>query len=211
MVFCDTSIALGLSGLDWLYLKDNRLGTGMTAIIFYATTDGHTKKIAQAIAADWQGDAFVEPIERLPEHCNKYQINKVVIGASIRYGHYQQSLFDIVSTHRQWLARQQSAFFSVSLTARKPGKNDPASSLQIRKLLTRTGWNPDHITMFAGQLCYPNYRYWDRQMIRLIMTLTGGCNDGISTIDYTDWQQVRRFAKTVSGLYQTAAQISHVG
>ncbi|MEJ2075150.1 MAG: flavodoxin domain-containing protein [Reinekea sp.] len=86
------------------------------------------------------------------------------------------------------------------MTARKPGKDDPARSSYVQKFLKRSHWNPDHIAMFAGKLSYPAYRFWDKQMIRLIMTMTGGCNDGVSTIEYTNWNEVHRFSQTISGL-----------
>jgi menaquinone-dependent protoporphyrinogen oxidase len=37
-------------------------------------------------------------------------------------------------------------------------------------------------------------------MIQMIMKMTDGCSDGTSVIEYTDWAEVERFAKTVSGL-----------
>ena len=172
----------------------------MATVIFYSTTDGQTKKIAETLAKDWLGPVEVVPSFELHKYVNRADIDTVVIGASIRYGHYNHALIHDIQTHVEWLNGVQSAFFSVNLTARKPGKDDPAKSPYVQKFLKKTGWIPDHLAMFAGQLAYPRYRFWDKQMIRLIMKLTGGCTDGISTIEYTNWNEVFRFAKTISGL-----------
>jgi menaquinone-dependent protoporphyrinogen oxidase len=48
--------------------------------------------------------------------------------------------------------------------------------------------------VFAGKLDYPRYRWFDRQMIRLIMALTGGPTDPTTVVDYTDWAAVDGFA-----------------
>lgn len=172
----------------------------MTAIIFYSTTDGHTKKVAETMAKDWQGSVEVAEFSRFKEFVARPEVHTVVIGASIRYGHFNKEMIHTIRDHRDWLNSIQSAFFSVNLTARKPGKDDPAKSPYIQKFLKETHWLPDQIAMFAGRLAYPKYRFWDKQMIRFIMKLTGGCADGKSTIEYTNWNEVKRFSKTVSGL-----------
>ena len=172
----------------------------MSAVIFYSTTDGQTKKIAEKMAVEWSGEVEVQAIERLPRYLNKANLNQVVIGASIRYGHYHKDVVDLVRANVNWLEAKNAAFFSVNLTARKPEKQDPADSAYIQRFLKKTGWMPNQIAMFAGKLCYPKYSFLDRQMIRMIMKMTGGCADGTSTIEYTNWDEVTRFAKTVSGL-----------
>jgi len=172
----------------------------MTTLIFYASTDGHTLKIAETMAKDWSGPVSVVPFQDFEKYKNQADVTTVVIGASIRYGHFNKELMDLIKENEEWLNSIQSAFFSVNLTARKPGKDDPAKSPYINKFLKKTGWLPDHLAMFAGQLCYPKYRFWDKQMIRFIMKMTGGCTDGTSTIEYTNWKEVFRFSKTISGL-----------
>jgi menaquinone-dependent protoporphyrinogen oxidase len=171
----------------------------MLTLIIYSTVDGHTRKIAEAIAGDWQGgEVEVIPFQNFETYSRREQVTGVVIGSSIRYGHYNKDLISLIKKHRDWLASIDSSFFSVNLTARKPGKDDPATSSYIKKFLNKTGWVPDHIAMFAGQLAYPKYRFIDKQMIRLIMKITGGCTDGVSTIEYTDWDKVACFARAMS-------------
>jgi menaquinone-dependent protoporphyrinogen oxidase len=172
----------------------------MKTIIFYSTTDGHTKTIAESMAKNWDGSADVVPFELFHEYVNSPEVETVIVGASIRYGHFNRELVKVLKSNEQWLNSIQSGFFSVNLTARKPGKDDPGNSPYIQKFLKSTGWVPDHLAMFAGKLSYPKYRFWDKQMIRFIMKITGGCADGKSTIDYTNWNEVLRFSKTISGL-----------
>lgn len=56
------------------------------------------------------------------------------------------------------------------------------------------------VAVFAGKLDYPRYGFWDRQMIRLIMWMTGGPTDPHAVVDYTDWQQVEAFGQAVAAL-----------
>lgn len=49
--------------------------------------------------------------------------------------------------------------------------------------------------VFAGALRYPRYRWFDKVMIQLIMRMTGGETDTRKEVEYTDWQQVAKFAE----------------
>jgi menaquinone-dependent protoporphyrinogen oxidase len=170
----------------------------MTSLIFYSSTDGHTRKIAETLAQDWQGPVHVAPLADFDSWQGDERIRCVVIGASIRYGHFQDELLNTVSQHKAWLNGRKSAFFGVNLTARKPGRADPATSPYLQRFLRTSAWQPDHLALFAGKLNYPIYGFFDKHMIRLIMKMTGGCADGTSTIEYTDWHAVTRFAKAIS-------------
>jgi menaquinone-dependent protoporphyrinogen oxidase len=54
--------------------------------------------------------------------------------------------------------------------------------------------------VFAGKLDYPRYGFWDRQIIRFIMLLTKGPTDPRAVVEFTDWHEVERFARTVSDM-----------
>ncbi len=170
----------------------------MSTLIVYSTTDGHTKKISELIAQDLKDEVKVLSLDEFKNFRDYDGIDLVIFGASIRYGHYNKELVRIVKANLNWIQSIRSVFFSVNLTARKPGKNDPDKSQYVQRFLGLTQWKPDQIAMFAGVLDYSKYRFIDRQMIRLIMKITGGCTDGKSTIEYTDWEHVHRFAASLS-------------
>ena len=52
--------------------------------------------------------------------------------------------------------------------------------------------------MFAGKLDYPRYDFWDRIVIQLIMRITKGPTDPTTTVEYTDWQKVEEFGRSIS-------------
>jgi menaquinone-dependent protoporphyrinogen oxidase len=105
-----------------------------------------------------------------------------------------------VERHRARLARRPSAFFSVNLVARKPGKDTAASNPYVRAFLRRTAWMPTEQAVFAGRVDYPRYRFVDRQVIRFIMWLTDGPTDPGVRIEYTDWAAVDAFARRIAAL-----------
>lgn len=170
----------------------------MRTLILYSTIDGQTRKIADRIAESIEGAVDVVNVADFERYEDKSQVSRLVIGTAIRYGRVHRSMQRFVIEQAEWLSQMRPSFFLVNLTARKPEKRDPAQNRPLQKFLLQTGLQPERLVLFAGKLDYPNYRFWDKQCIRFIMTLTDGCNDGISTIEYTDWDAVADFARQIS-------------
>lgn len=170
-------------------------------LIAYSTVDGHTLKICgrlkQMLEQLGHSVELVE-IGKAPD-VDAAAFDRIVIGASIRYGKHRPDVYRFIAANRAALERKPSAFFSVNIVARKAGKNTPDTNPYIREFRRMTTWVPGEVAVFAGKLDYPRYRLMDRQVIRLIMWLTGGPTDPTACIDFTDWQAVERFARRLAG------------
>ena len=171
-------------------------------LILYSTTDGHTLKISQRLqkVIAEQGYAVdVMPIDA-GEHENLEAFDKIVIGASIRYAKHQKRVYHFIDRHRKSMESRPNAFFSVNLVARKPGRDQLDSNPYVKKFLRQIAWQPHHVAIFAGKLNYPIYNWLDRNIIRLIMRLTGGPTDPDTVMEFTDWQKVDAFGLLVSDM-----------
>lgn len=169
-------------------------------LIVYSTTDGHTKRICEKLARVIEGaahEADVVPIENAG-HLDMTGFDKIVLGASIRYGKHSPRVYDFVGRHQALLDEKPNAFFSVNVVARKPDKNNPATNPYLKKFLGQISWQPKVVAVFAGKIDYPRYRFWDRQMIRLIMWMTKGPTDRHAVIEFTDWKRVQAFGELVA-------------
>ncbi|GAA4652337.1 menaquinone-dependent protoporphyrinogen IX dehydrogenase [Kistimonas scapharcae] len=166
-------------------------------LLLYASHDGQTKKIAQAIAAELSQQGLIVQCQSINENAvvNLNHYNSVLIGSPIRYGHHLPEVFDFIRQHESFLNTHTSGFFSVNLTARKPEKNRPETNPYLQKFLSKITWKPGFTGVMAGSLLYSRYRWFDRVMIQLIMKMTGGNTDASKDIEYTDWTAVRQFAQ----------------
>lgn len=173
----------------------------MSTVIFYLTRDGQTKKIAEQIAQQLPDTPQIISLrEQQPTAEQLRQFDRIIIGASIRYGHFDPILEKFIQQHSKLLNEKKSAFFSVNLTARKANRNTPETNTYTRKLLQRIHWQPQLVDVFAGALRYPRYRWFDRVMIRFIMKITGGETDTSKEYEYTDWRKVSQFADKIRKL-----------
>lgn len=171
-------------------------------LLAYSTTDGHTLHICERLqfvmTALGQRVTLVPLAQAAALDLNTFE--RIVIGASIRYGHHQPQVAQFIAQHQAVLQSRPSAFFSVNIVARKPDKNQPDTNPYLKKFLRQITWKPALLAVFAGRLNYPALGWFDRQMIRLIMLITHGPTDPTGVFEFTDWAQVEAFAHAVCDL-----------
>jgi menaquinone-dependent protoporphyrinogen oxidase len=177
--------------------------TAMASVILvYSTTDGHTRKICERLrdVIERQGHKV-----RLAELTSAAAIDlapydRIVIGASIRYGKHQPAVAEFVERNAATLRSKPSAFFSVNAVARKPEKRDPETNPYVRKFLKSISWKPPLIGIFAGKIDYPMYGFVDKTMIRFIMWMTKGPTDPNGSFEFTDWDAVDAFGHKIGAM-----------
>ena len=167
-----------------------------SSLIIYSSIDGHTKAICEHII-NFSNDKNLVKIISLNDvsEINLSDFNKIVIGASIRYGKHSKQLYKFIDTHKDMLDKKESTFFSVNVVARKPEKNTPATNPYIKKFLKISKWKPKKIEVFAGKVDYPKYNFVDKYIIKFIMLITNGPTDTSQSYEFTDWSKVEVFAK----------------
>jgi menaquinone-dependent protoporphyrinogen oxidase len=168
-------------------------------LITYSTTDGHTRKICQRL----QGivEALNNRVTVISVHeastIDLDSFDKLVIGASIRYGKHSPEVYEFIKIHTRILDTKPNAFFTVNVVARKPEKNTPGTNPYLKKFLKQIPWKPKVLGVFAGRINYQLYGPLDRFMIRLIMWITKGPTDPGTDIEFTDWDKVDAFGRVI--------------
>jgi len=168
-------------------------------LIIYSSTDGHTKTICERILNFLNNGNEIKIISL--DEVTKFDLsafNKIIIGASIRYGKHSKKLYKFITLNKNILDQKQSIFFSVNVVARKSEKNTPETNPYIKKFLKISNWEPKKIGVFAGKVDYPNYSFFDKYVIKFIMFLTNGPTDTSKSYEFTDWSKVDEFAKEIS-------------
>ena len=165
-------------------------------LIIYSSTDGHTKTICRRLTnfLKYNGEIKITSLKEVKKF-DLSEFNKIIIGASIRYGKHSRELYKFVDLNKDVLNQKQSVFFSVNVVARKPEKSMPETNPYIKKFLKISKWKPKKIGVFAGKVDYPNYGFFDKYIIKLIMFITNGPTDTSQCYEFTDWSKVDQFAK----------------
>jgi menaquinone-dependent protoporphyrinogen oxidase len=167
-------------------------------LVLYASTHGHTAKIAARIAATLEHDGATVDLQQL--HGNESRLapqdyDAVILGASIHAGHHQRALVKWAEQHHTALGLTPSAFFSVCLTAADDTDESRAATRgYLDDFVERTGWTPGDSATFAGAVQYREYDVATRTLMRLLMRRMHHPTDTSQDYDYTDWDAVDRWA-----------------
>jgi menaquinone-dependent protoporphyrinogen oxidase len=167
------------------------------ALILYASTHGHTAKIAARIAQVMRDDGAsvdIHDMASAPERVAA-AYRTLILGGSIHGGHHQHELIAWAKRHAVTLNARPSAFFSVCLTAADDDEESRAATRgYLDDVEDETGWMPTTRTTFAGALQYREYDFAIRLVMRLLMHRGRHPTDVTRDYDYTDWGAVDRFA-----------------
>lgn len=171
--------------------------------VFYASTEGQTRRIAERVAERLRGCGLASGAIDVsgPEAAtiDWRRVHGAVVGASLHIGRHQASAARFVKAHLAGLNAVPSAFFSVSLAAasRDPAEVDAARTIAAG-FLSATGWHPATMVCFAGRLAYTQYGFVKRQLMTWIARKEGGATDVSRDWEYTDWDAVDRFADALA-------------
>jgi menaquinone-dependent protoporphyrinogen oxidase len=182
-------------------------------LIVYGTTDGHTRKIAQVLAEDLR--AHCCSVDILDAGCSQWRrspegYDGVIVAASVHIGDYQRAVNRWVRAHAPMLNTMPTAFLSVCLAVLE---KDPAARQEISRImnrfLARGGWRPTITKLVAGAVLYTRYGWLKRRMMKRIVAKAGGDTDTTRDFEYTDWNELRDFARGFAEV--TARQPALVG
>ena len=174
-----------------------------TILVTYASTHGHTGKVAARLAAAAEAaGASVELLEVAnATHVDPSDYDAVVVGSSIHAGKHQREIVEWATAHRAALNALPSAFFTVCLTAAEDTEESrAATTTYLDDFLGATGWTPATTATFAGALQYREYDFMTRLLMRLLMRKGGHPTDASRDYDYTDWDAVQEFGRACAAL-----------
>ncbi len=181
-------------------------------LIVYGSTDGQTAKIASRIAETLRASLFeVELCDIRGGAPNLKGATAVLVGGSMRFGHYQREIESFCRKHRVALDQVPNAFFAVSMSAAREGERSKAEVVNsIERFIQATGWTPRQRVPFAGAITWSRYGLGTKLlMLMLLKMLKATETDTSRDYELTDWNKVvafaREFAASLGGPKSAAA------
>jgi menaquinone-dependent protoporphyrinogen oxidase len=175
-------------------------------LVIYGTTDGHTARIARELGVALSSAGADVEVQRAcrsflammrrpdPALPGPEGYDGVIVAASLRAGRFQAPVRQWIRCHAAKLAAVPGAFLPVCLMVRNP-KAAPTLAAIVSRFLDGCGWHPGVVKPIAGALLYTRYPRLTRWMMRRIAARTGNDTDTSRDHVYTDWDDVRRFAR----------------
>jgi menaquinone-dependent protoporphyrinogen oxidase len=178
----------------------------MKFLIAYGTSEGQTRKIAEAAAVHLHdlghdghlfdtassrryGHQFDTVSSPMDLHMDSY--DRIVVAGSVHHRRHQESVEVFIMANFSELQKKPTLFLSVSLSAAFAEGMKEAWSY-VRAFLASTGWKPTRSVVVAGALRYAEYDYFKQQIIEHIV-LKGRASDApVGDYEFTDWKALFR-------------------
>jgi menaquinone-dependent protoporphyrinogen oxidase len=171
-------------------------------LLVYATREGQTRKIAEFLASELTtrgADVMLVNAadQAAAQGVNPADYDKVVLGASMHAGHIEKELLGYIKTHQAILQSKSCPFFLVLMAAATEDRQQRARELQEAEQMVRKqvpmALGP--MELIAGALSYTRYNWFIKWTMKRISAKYGGATDTSRDHEYTDWEQVRRYAE----------------
>jgi len=182
----------------------------MEIVIFFATREGQSSKIAERIARDLRAGAtevVVLDVKRLHSALDWSLYASVFVVASVHAGRHEPEMIRFVRRYRHELERLRAIFMSVSLSeagaedVRVPAERRRRSAADVQQMIDRfvkdTGWQPERTSPVAGALTYSRYNVLVRFVMKWIARRQGAPTDTSRDYEFTDWPALDRFVDEV--------------
>jgi menaquinone-dependent protoporphyrinogen oxidase len=169
-------------------------------VIVYATREGHTRKIAEHVAANLGRHGFGTSVKNVCDEIAKIDLSRysaAILAASVHLGKHEREMVRYVKEHLAELDCMPNAFLSVTLSEAGVERHGQSHEVRMRceagvrevidKFVKETGWHPTHVKAIAGALPYTKYNPLVRFVMKWIAKSEGGHTDTSRDYDYTDW------------------------
>jgi menaquinone-dependent protoporphyrinogen oxidase len=183
----------------------------MRAVVLYATREGHTRRIAEHIAAALRSHGVEIDLHdvRAPRlSIDWLRYDWACIAASVHAGHHEPEMIAFVNRHQQALERLHAAFLSVTLSeagaedVRAPTESRERAAADAQRMIDvfvrETGWRPARVLPVAGALAYSQYNFIIRFVMKRIARKAGAPTDTSRDYEFTDWSTLDAFINEVA-------------
>jgi menaquinone-dependent protoporphyrinogen oxidase len=163
--------------------------------IAYATVEGQTRRIAEAVAATVRAAGHrPELIEAHPgERFWLDEADAAILCAPVHGGRYPPEFEALASDWAERLDRIPSAFVSVTLAILGDAAERKEAEGYAEAFEDHTGWRPRRVHHAAGALRYSAYDFLKRWIMRRVAHDKGIASDADQ--EFTDWPALEAFVR----------------
>lgn len=162
----------------------------MKVLIAYGTTEGQTRKIAEAVAAqisELGHDFELFDTSGLKGDLHPESFDKIIIAGSVHEQQHQKAVEIFVAVNLKKLQTKPTMFLSVSLAA---AFEDGLADAQgyVDSFFGNVGWRPAQSLLVAGAVRHGEYGYYKEQILNHVVLEHRNLDDPESDHEFTDWK-----------------------
>lgn len=170
--------------------------------VFYATTHGQTRRIAERLASTFRGQGFTScafDMAQPEAQTVDWMHARAAIGvASLHVQKHQRVAATFCRKSAHYLNGRPSVFLSVSLAIASADAKERSEAARIaHEFVNKAGWRPTKVICLAGRLAYTQYGWLTRIVMKRIARRHGQPTDTTRDYEFTNWVEVAHVADDV--------------
>ena len=161
----------------------------MNVLIAYATTEGHTEKIARFIEVVLSGEGISAELNNVGELSGGQSVSsfdKVIVAGSVHSAKHQADIENYVFAHRDQLNEIPVLFLSVSLAAAFEDNLQDAEEY-VDTFKQATNWEPTRHLLAAGAIKPGEYGWFEESKLMEGDLASHLTEDLQEEREFTDW------------------------
>jgi len=176
-------------------------------LIAYATTEGHTRKIAtRAADAAERAGALVDMVDLTDGDVDPRGYDGAILAGSVHIGRHQTALTHFLRHRLAHLVAMPTALISVSLSAAGDAEDLGHARECVDRLIAETGWTPGAVHLAAGAFRFTQYDWFRGFAMSMIARRKGVAVDRHQDLELTDWEALSAFVRGFVRTLQATAE-----
>ena len=162
----------------------------MKVLIAYGTTEGHTRKIVDAVKKkllQLNHEVKVFDTSGLMGELDLSAFDAIIVAGSVHDSRHQESVEIFLIAKRELLKSKPTMFISVSLAAAFDD-GMPDAQAYVDDLYDRVEWRPTQSLLVAGALRHDQYGFYREQFIEHVVLKDRELEHPEQDHEFTDWQ-----------------------
>lgn len=173
----------------------------MRCLICYATTEGHTEKVARfaaSVVEEAGHDAQIFNLNSAATAPDPGEFERVIVAGSVHEDQHQELLGAFVLARKQALEATPSMFVSVSLSAAFESTRKSAEGY-VKVFLDQHDWQPERYLLVAGAIRHAAYGYYQEMIVKYRALPEHAMDLSDEDREFTDWAALEAEVKNFVG------------
>jgi menaquinone-dependent protoporphyrinogen oxidase len=166
-------------------------------LVAYASTNGSTQEIAEAVAAELGKNGVMVDLQPMRKAQSLQEYRAVVLGAPLYILHWHKDALKFLSQHRQALMERPVAIFASGPSFKGDEAECQEVRRQVKQELAKFPWlTPLEVEIMGGR--------FDPAKLRFPLNLIPALRQ-MPANDLRDWSAIRSWASSLAGKLQPVA------
>lgn len=166
----------------------------MRVLITYATTEGHTRKVAKFVAAKLKELGHRVSLQDASSYLTGLEpgaFDANILAGSVHEDRHQEILASFVAAHHSSLQKSRTLLLSVSLSAAFEKSMDIADDY-VERFCQQMGWRPDRYLLVAGAIKPSSYGYFEQMIVQHRVLPKRPVERPDQDQEFTDWPELEK-------------------